>query len=40
MKCMYHRGCSTENAIHYVGGGLWLCFKHFVQLFTGRRPSP
>jgi hypothetical protein len=37
MKCGYHRGCENQNAIHYVGGGIWLCFEHFLSLFLGRR---
>lgn len=30
MKCHF---CSDPGN-HYVGGGVWLCFKHFLRLFV------
>jgi|SRR5208337_3231150 len=26
----------TSNANHYIGGGMWVCFPHFIGLLTGR----
>lgn len=30
VKC---RHCD-EKGNHYVGGGVWLCFRHFLALFA------
>ena len=34
MRC--HR-CKGPNAIHYVGAGMWLDFRCFLELVTGRK---
>lgn len=33
MKC--HFCASSGN--HYVGGGMWVCFEHWLRLWTGRK---
>lgn len=31
------RFCAVETiAYHYVGGGLWVCFRHFISMLAGR----
>jgi len=32
MTCRY---CKDEGP-HYLGGGLWVCFRHFLATFRGR----
>ena len=32
VKC---RWCPDENAIHYLGGGLWACFRCWLRALTG-----
>ena len=29
--------CSHENRVHYLGGGIYVCFKCWAQLLFGRR---
>jgi ribosomal protein L37AE/L43A len=30
MDCRY---CKGPNAIHYLGGGIWVCFTCFLRHF-------
>lgn len=29
-----------HDRVHYLGGGLWVCFECFAKLLLGRRYAP
>jgi hypothetical protein len=38
VTCAWRRHPCTNEARHYLGGGLWVCFEHFLKAF-GRRDA-
>ena len=34
------RLCAHGNRIHYLGGGLWVCFECFAKTLLGRKEAP
>jgi hypothetical protein len=36
MNCHFQSHECSGDPIHYMGGGIWACFRHFLKAVLGR----
>lgn len=40
-QCHYcHRNGADEHASFYMGGGVWVCFRHWLLIMLPAVPTP